>query len=197
MRKIGYLRVSTRKQKHDRQVHVLRRYCDRLFIETASAGNLDRPVYDKVTKMLRIGDELVVLDIDRAYRNTRDALNEFHVLSLRGVRVKVLNFPIDLNTDEGYYSFVMENARAELERRKIARRTREGLAAARAKGKRLGRPRKLTACQIDNARRRLQSRESTITAMAREYNVGRWTLSRALKKIEEIPILCNILKSDT
>lgn len=147
--------------------------------------------------MLRIGDELVVLDIDRAYRNTRDALNEFHVLSLRGVRVKVLNFPIDLNTDEGYYSFVMENARAELERRKIARRTREGLAAARAKGKRLGRPRKLTACQIDNARRRLQSRESTITAMAREYNVGRWTLSRALKKIEEIPILCNILKSDT
>jgi DNA invertase Pin-like site-specific DNA recombinase len=182
MRKIGYLRVSTKKQKHDRQVHALRRYCDRLFTETASAASLDRPVYDKVTRMLGSGDELVILDIDRAYRNTRDALNEFHVLSLRGVRMKVLNFPIDLNTDEGYYSFVMENARAELERRRIGRRTREGLAVARAKGKRLGRPCKLTVCQIDKARRRLQAQEATITAMARELQVGRWTLTRALKR---------------
>lgn len=185
MRKIGYLRVSTKKQKHDRQVHVLKRYCDKLFIETASAGNLDRPVYDKVTRLLGVGDELVVLDIDRAYRNTRDALNEFHVLSMRGVRVQVLNFPIDLNTDEGYYSFVMENARAELERRKISRRTREGLAAARANGKRLGRPRKLTESQVDSARRRLEARETTVTALAREYEVGRWTVSRALSRPAE------------
>lgn len=182
MSKIGYLRVSTKKQKHDRQVHVLKRYCDRLFIETASAASLDRPVYDKVTRLLGIGDELVVLDIDRAYRNTRDALNEFHVLSLRGVRMRVLNFPIDLNTDEGYFSFVMENARAELERRKISRRTKEGLVVARAKGKRLGRPHKLTTSQIANAHRRIQSRETTITALAREYEVGRWTLTRALKR---------------
>lgn len=182
MRRIGYLRVSTKKQKHDRQVHVLKRYCDRLFIETASAANLDRPVYDKVTGLLDIGDELVVLDIDRAYRNTRDALNEFHILSARGVRVKVLNFPIDLNTDEGYYSFVMENARAELERRKISRRTKEGLVVARAKGKILGRPRKLSDRQIENARRRLQADECTKTALAKEYKVGRWTLSRALNR---------------
>jgi len=182
MRKIGYLRVSTKKQKHDRQAHALKRYCDRLFTETASGKSLDRPVYDKVKKMLDSGDELVVLDIERAYRNTRDALNEFHVLSARGVRMRVLNFPIDLSTDEGYYSFVMENARAELERRKISRRTKEGLAVARANGKRLGRPRKLNTRQIDSARLRFESRESTISAMAREYEVGRWTLSRALKR---------------
>lgn len=180
------MRVSTKKQRHDRQVHALRRYCDRLFIETASAADLDRPVYEKVIRLLGVGDELVVLDIDRAYRNTRDALNEFHVLSTRGVRVRVLNFPIDLSTDEGYYSFVMENARAELERRKISRRTKEGLAAARLKGKLIGRPRKLTTAQVAHARRRIQSRETTVTALAEEYAVGRWTLSRALKRNEGI-----------
>lgn len=182
MRKIGYLRVSTRKQRHDRQVHVLKRYCDRLFIETASAASLDRPVYDKVTRLLGIGDELVVFDIDRAYRNTRDALNEFHVLSMRGIRMRVLNFPVDLNTDEGYYSFVMENARAELERRRMSRRTKEGLVVARLKGKRIGRPRKLTSSQVASARRRIQSRETTISALAKELKVGRWTLSRALNR---------------
>lgn len=187
MLRIGYLRVSTKKQKHDRQVHILKRYCDRLFIETASAASLDRPVYDKVTRLLGTGDELVVLDIDRAYRNVRDALNEFHVLSMRGVRMQVLNFPIDTDTDEGYYSFVMENARAELERRKISRRTREGLAAARANGKILGRPRKLDESQIAEARQRLQSQEDTISGLAKKYNVGRWTLSRALRRPDAQP----------
>lgn len=182
MRKFEYLRVSTKKQRHDRQVHALRRHCDKLFIETASGKNLDRPVYLKVTGLLEAGDELVILDIDRAYRNTRDALNEFHMLSSRGVRMRVLSFPIDPNTDEGYYAFITENAQAELERCKISRRTKDGLAAARAEGKILGRPRKLKGHQIKEAEQRLQSRQGTITSLAKEYNVGRWTLSRALER---------------
>jgi DNA invertase Pin-like site-specific DNA recombinase len=185
MRRIGYLRVSTKKQTHDRQVHLLRSQCDALFVETASGGNLDRPVYEKVVRRLRSGDELVILDIDRAYRNTRDALNEFHILTRRGVGMRVVNFPIDPNSDEGYYSFVMQSARAELDRRMISRRTKEGLAAARAKGKTLGRPCKLNSRQLAEARRRLQSRECTKTALAKELKVGRWTLSRALSRQTE------------
>jgi DNA invertase Pin-like site-specific DNA recombinase len=182
MRKVGYLRVSGRKQKHDRQLYALRAHCDELFIETASAATINRPVYEKALGRLRPGDELIVLDIDRAYRNTRDALNELHRLSMRGIRMRIINFPGDLNSDEGYYGFIMQCARAELERRLIGRRTREGLAVARAKGKRLGRPRKLNAGQIENARRRLQTHDATVAAIAREFGVGRWTLSRALKR---------------
>lgn len=183
MRKIGYLRVSTKKQKHDRQTHVLKRLCDELHVETASAASIDRPVYDKVVRKLRSGDELIILDIDRAYRNTRDALNEFHMLSMRGVRMRVINFPIDPNSDEGYYSFVMQSARAELERRMLSRRTKEGLEAARARGMVLGRPRKLKDHQIEEARLRLDTTATTITAIAKEMKVGRGTLSRALNRL--------------
>ena len=106
---------------------------------------------------------------------------------MRGVRMQVLNFPIDTNTDEGYYSFVMENARAELERRKISRRTKEGLEVARAEGKILGRPRKLNDDQIAEARQRLELQQDTITGLAAKFNVGRWTLSRALSRRSAFP----------
>lgn len=182
MKKLGYLRVSTKKQKHNRQIHVLRRYCDELFIETASAATIDRPVYDAVIGRLRAGDDLVVLDIDRAYRNTRDALNEFHALSARGIRMRVINMPFDLNSDEGYYSFIIESARAEMERRRISRRTREGLEVARAKGKILGRPPKLKDKQVSEACRRVDADEITVTAMASKLEVARWTLTKAMKR---------------
>jgi DNA invertase Pin-like site-specific DNA recombinase len=185
MKKIGYLRVSTKKQRHDRQTHVMKRLCDKLFVETASAKNLNRPVYHKVIKLLDAGDELVILDIDRAYRNTRDALNEFHALSVRGVRMKIINSIHDPNTEEGYYEFIRENARAELERHKISRRTKEGLAAARAEGKILGRPRKLNDEQIEILRRQVQAEEDTITGLAKKHKVGRSTLSRALNRKEQ------------
>jgi DNA invertase Pin-like site-specific DNA recombinase len=76
------------------------------------------------------------------------------------------------------------SANAELVRRTLSRRTKEGLAAARLRGKVLGRPRKLTEGQVNDARRRLAARESTITALAQEYRVGRWTLARALRASE-------------
>lgn len=183
MKKIGYVRVSTKGQRYDRQTQALRKQCDRLFFESASAKNLDRPIYDKAVGNLTSGDELVVLDIDRAYRNTRDALNEFHVLNMRGVSIRIVNFPIDTRTDEGYYEFIVSCARAELERRTISRRTKEGLAAARERGVVLGRPRKLSEDQISAARLRINSGTVTKRAMAKELDVGRWTLSRALDRL--------------
>lgn len=182
MRRIGYLRVSTEEQRPDRQIEGLKALCDELHVETLSAVSRRRPVYEKIKAQLESGDELVIWDLDRAFRSARDALNELDVLHHRGVHFHIANFKLDTTTPEGYYVYTIMSANAEFERRMLSRRTKEGLAAARARGQTLGRPHKLTASQIDNARRRLEARESTITAMAREYKVGRWTLSRALKR---------------
>ncbi len=180
MRKIGYLRVSTEEQRPDRQIDGLKAICDELHVEMLSAVSKIRPVYEKVMRRLKAGDVFVVWDLDRAYRSARDALNQFSALQQRGVRFQVINLPVDVNTDYGYYFFTVMSAQCELERRMLSRRTKEGLAAARARGKTLGRPRKLKASQIEDARRRLQSPECTITGLAKEYKVGRDTLSRAL-----------------
>lgn len=181
MRRIGYLRVSTEEQRPDRQIEGLKALCDELHVETLSEISRNRPVYETVKSRLMPGDMLVVLDLDRAYRSARDALDELHGLHERGVNFSIANLHVDTTTPEGYWVYTVMSANAELERRTLSRRTKEGLAAARLRGKRLGRPRKLTPRQVEDARRRLQARESTIAALAREYKVGRWTLARALK----------------
>lgn len=182
MRRIGYLRVSTDEQRPDRQIEGLTDLCDELHIETLSAVSRTRPVYEAVKDRLQSGDVLVVWDLDRAYRSAAEALAEINVFNQRGVGFRIANFGFDTTTAEGYLLLTILSGMSEFERRILSRRTKEGLAAARRRGKRLGRPKKLTARQVADARVRLQARETTITALAREYKVGRWTLSRALKE---------------
>ena len=74
--KIGYLRVSTKTQRPDRQINGLKDLCDQLYIETLSAVADKRPVFDKVLSTLKRGDTLFVWDLDRAFRSTEDAI--FH-----------------------------------------------------------------------------------------------------------------------
>lgn len=182
MRKIGYLRVSTEDQRPDRQIEGLKSLCDELHIETLSAVSKNRPVYNKVVADLQTGDMLVVWDFDRAYRSTVDALGEINALNKRGIGFRIANFGFDTSTAEGYLLLTILSGMSEFERRILSRRTKEGLAAARLRGKTLGRPRKLTINQVEDARRRLQRREGTITSLSAEYKVKRWTLSRALKR---------------
>jgi DNA invertase Pin-like site-specific DNA recombinase len=182
MRKIGYLRVSTEEQRPDRQIEGLKSLYDELHIETLSAVKKIRPVYSKVIAELQEGDVLVVWDLDRAYRSTIDALGEINSLHARGIRFRIANFGFDTSTAEGYLLLTILSGMGEFERRILSRRTKEGLAAARLRGKTLGRPRKLTEVQVEEARRRLLSPDCTLVALANELGVGRWTLSRALKR---------------
>lgn len=182
MRRIGYLRVSTEEQSPDRQIEGLTPLCDELHIETLSAVSRHRPVYEAVKARLEPGDMLVVWDLDRAFRSARDALNELDAFQGRGINFVIANLKLDTTTAEGYYVYTIMSANSEFERRMLSRRTKQGLAAARARGKILGRPCKLTDSQVDTVRHRLEARESTITAMAKEFKVGRWTLTRALRR---------------
>jgi DNA invertase Pin-like site-specific DNA recombinase len=182
MRKIGYLRVSTGDQSFDRQLDALRPMCDALYIETLSAVSKRRPLYEKATRRLRRGDTFVVLDTDRAYRDARDALNELHRLDQRGIMFSALNFWMDTTKPEGRFALTVKLAADELERNTLSRRTKEGMAAARKRGARIGRPLKLSEHQIVTARRRIAQKRATKRGIAREYGVGRSTLDRALSR---------------
>lgn len=182
MRKYGYIRVSTADQSHDRQVDGLLPLCDELHIETGSAVGNKRPVYQALIRRLKPGDAFVVLSIDRAFRSTLDAIVEAEKFRKRGVSFEIVNLKIDTATPEGMYVYQIQAAGFEFERAFLIKRTREGLAAARRRGIRLGRPPKLNPDQLASARARLKIPGTTITSVARSLNVWPWTLSRALSR---------------
>lgn len=180
MKRLGYLRVSTAEQRPDRQIDALTEFCDELHVETASAVGSRRPVYERVVRKLRRGDVLVVWDLDRAFRSVVDALTEAEKLRRRGIDFHIASMQVDTRTPAGIFVYTIMSALAEFERRTLSQRTREGLAAARRRGTRLGRPPKLSERQLAEARRRIEA--ETITAVAADYAVAPWTLSRALKR---------------
>lgn len=182
MKKIAYLRVSTHEQRPDRQIDGLKGMCDELRIETASACSASRPVYESVIRELGAGDILIIWDLDRAYRSAKDALTELDRLRERGIDFQIANLSIDTTTPAGIFVYTIMSALAEFERRTLAQRTREGVAAARRRGKRIGRPPKMDSAQLRRAARRIASGDETIAAIAREHGVAPWTLSRALKR---------------
>jgi DNA invertase Pin-like site-specific DNA recombinase len=187
MKKIGYLRVSTGEQRPDRQIDGLKHICDQYFIETLSAVSRKRPVYERVTRLLRPGDMLVIWDLDRAFRSAKDALNELDVLHRRGVDFRIASLNIDTTTPEGYFVYTIMSGLAEFERRMLSRRTRQGLAAARNRGVRLGRPPKLTAVELFDAHCRIAARTATLAQIAREHGMAPWSLSRAINRSLSTP----------
>lgn len=142
-RRIGYIRVSTTAQQTDRQVMQLEAHCDEMRIEYVSAISANRPVFNGLMENLQAGDTLVVLDLDRAFRSAIDAMFTAQSLRDRHVKLHVMNFPYDTTSETGELVFGVMALFAQFERRIIARRTKEGLEAARRRGVRLGRPPRL------------------------------------------------------
>lgn len=185
MLKIGYLRVSTGEQRPDRQVDALQEICDEMHIERVSAVSAKRPVYEGVLKKLGPSDTLVVLDLDRAFRSVVDAVTEVEKLRKRGVTLQIVNLSVDTSTPAGMLVYTVMSACAEFERRTLIQRTREGLAAARKRGQRLGRPPKFSGAQIAHIRHRHEVQGQTLARIARDYGVAPLTVWRSLKRNAE------------
>ena len=180
-KRLGYIRTSTADQCVDRQVLGLRDVCDEVHIEHGvSACAKARPVYEKLIAKLKPGDTLVVWDVDRAYRSVVDALTEVGSLNAKGIGFEAVGKDYDLSTPEGGFILTMEAALGEYERRKLSIRTKQGLAAARARGVKLGRPRKLTHAQVERAYQLIQAGTHTMTRLAQTFGVAPKTLNRAL-----------------
>lgn len=177
---IGYLRISTEEQRPDRQIIGLEELCDELHIETVSAVSKKRPVYEAVMAKLQRGDTLVVWDLDRAYRSVVEALLEMERMRNAGIIFRIVMLNVDTSTPDGELFYTMVAAFAQYERRILIKRTKEGMEAAKKRGKHIGRPRKLSNSQIEAARSEINHKGCTITATAAELGVCRDTLARRL-----------------
>ncbi len=182
--KIGYLRVSTKTQKLDRQINGLEDLCDRLYIEKLSAVAKRRPVFDKVLRELKRGDTLFVWDLDRAFRSTEDALYHEKDLRKRGIKFHAMNFDIETDTADGKYSYVITAAAAERERKKTSERTIEGLKEAVKRGAILGRPPIMSDEQIHAAKQKIEANEASVAQMATLHNVHPSTITRSIRRLD-------------
>ncbi len=136
MAKIGYARASTRGQNDDSQVDDLTACgCEKIFTDTASGKHAARPELDKALAYLRAGDVFVITRLSRAMRSLKHLLALADELRERGVGLVVLKQQIDTTTPTGRLVFHILGAIDEFQRELIVEGTREGLDAARARGR--------------------------------------------------------------
>lgn len=179
---IGYARVSTRSQNDDSQLDELRAAgCERIFTDKGVSGKLaKRPQWDACLDYLREGDTLVITRLSRAMRSLKQLLEVAARLSDRGIGLKVLKQPVDTTTKEGRMVFAILGAIDEFQRELIVEGTKEGLAAAKARGRKGGRKPALTPDQARLARR-LYDEGKSVVDIASTLKVSRATVYRYLE----------------
>jgi DNA invertase Pin-like site-specific DNA recombinase len=178
---LGYARVSTTDQQLHLQIDTLERAgCYRVFTETASGARTDRPTLTQVLDQLRPGDTLVVWKLDRRGRSLRHLVDTITGLAGRGVGFRSLQEAIDTTTPGGKLVFHVFAALAEFERDLIRERTAAGLAAARARGRRGGRPSVLSGHRLQVAQEMYASGQYTVAAIAKTLGVSRASIYRHL-----------------
>lgn len=176
----GYIRVSSRDQNEDRQLIAMREAgidAQNIYTDKQSGKDFDRPQYKRLVKKLKPDDLLVIKSIDRLGRNYEEIIQQWSYLTkAREINIMVLDMPL-LDTRRGkdllgtfisdvvlqILSFVAEN-----ERSNIRQRQAEGIAAARARGIRFGRPPKPLPDNFEDVYRRWKQGEITGTAAAQE-----------------------------
>ncbi len=187
-----YARVSTTEQHPEAQLHALRDYVSRRGLEVAreyvdhgiSGAKDRRPALDQLLAdaRRRSFDALVVVKLDRLARSVRHLTALVAELEALGVDLVVLDQGIDTSTPSGRLLFHVLGSIAEFERDLIRERTRAGVAAARRRGKHVGRPRALAAEQRDRLLR-LRGSGKSLRYIAAMLRVSRATISRELERL--------------
>lgn len=176
---LGYARVSTVDQDTAAQVAALQAAgTERIFTEQASGGRWDRPELHRLLDHLRRGDVLVVWKLDRLSRSLKDLLILLERIDEAGAGFKSLTEAVDTTSAAGRMLLQMLGAFAEFERSMVRERTRAGLAAAAAQGRKGGRRPKLTRDQRHMVVQLVESGERTIADAARLFQVHASTICR-------------------
>ncbi|MDX5936671.1 recombinase family protein [Acidithiobacillus thiooxidans] len=178
---IGYARVSTAEQDTALQTDALQKAgCERIFTDTASGAKTDRPGLAEALTYLREMDVLVVWRLDRLGRSLAHLIETIGALEARGVGFRSLTENIDTTTPGGRLIFHVFGALGQFERDLIRERTRAGLSAAAARGRKGGRKLVVTADKLQRAREHLANGLNVREAAAR-LKVGKTALYAALK----------------
>jgi DNA invertase Pin-like site-specific DNA recombinase len=183
-RRWGYGRVSTRDQHTEAQHDALVAADvdpEFIYVEKASTRLTVRPELEKLRKMLRPGDVLVVTKVDRLARSLLDLISIADDLRSQGVKLEVLSGTFNRDDPMGEAFFQMTGVFAQLERDLIRQRTHEGLEAARARGRTGGRKAKLTDAQANEVRRLYAAREKTVAEIGALFGITRESVYRYVK----------------
>lgn len=179
---VGYARVSTDEQRLDLQISALQRAgCEKIFSDQGISGyRFARGGLKAAMRHLKPGGTLVVWRLDRLGRSLSGLVRLMEQLGTRGVHFRSVTENIDTGSSGGRLMFHMMAALAEFERSLISERTRAGMAAAKARGCVVGRPRALDDQQIQAAWCAVRCRGATLAAVSQEFGVSPRTLQRRL-----------------
>ena len=196
----GYARVSSREQNLDRQIQALKKYVDEEHILTdkESGKNLNRPSYQalKGALGLRTDDTLVITSLDRLSRNKADIKQELQWFKEQNIRLKILDLPTSLIEVPGGQKWILDmiqnilievmSSIAEQERLTIRRRQREGIEAARKKGKHLGRPRFQIPAEMEEVYTLWKNGKITAKKAMELLHMSSSTFYRKIKEYEKV-----------
>ena len=183
-RRIGYARVSTQDQKLRMQLDALQAAeCDQIFRDHGvSGGKASRPGLDQALKTLRRGDALIVLKLDRLGRSVQNLSDLLVRFGAEGIHFCSVAEGINTTTPGGKLVYHLFAAMAEFQRDVIRENTVLGLAAARERGKALGRPPSLDIGSILNIHQAVMQEGRSIADVARHYKVSHASVTRGFKR---------------
>jgi len=182
---IGYARVSTQDQNLGLQIHALKKAnCDQIFEDQGVTAVAEkRPGFEKALAALKPKDVFVIWKMDRAFRSLKNALDTLEELEQRGVEFRSITEEIETTAPMGRCMYQIRNVFAELERSIIRERTVAGMDAARRRGAKIGRPRKLSSEQISSIQKlRIQEPTVNLVVIAMNFGVSPRTITRALAR---------------
>jgi DNA invertase Pin-like site-specific DNA recombinase len=175
-----FLVVSTDDQTLDSQIDALKGAgAERIFQEKKTGKNRNREELKKLLEHLRDSDVIIVTKYDRLARSLRDLIDIVEAIRERGAGFRSLGEDIDTTTSTGRLIFHVFGSIAEFERERIVERTKEGLEAARRRGRVGGRPSALNKDQKDEVRRMRDEEKRPVAEIARIFGVSRQTIVRA------------------
>ena len=190
----GYVRVSSQEQNEDRQLIAMAESGvtrGNIFIDKQSGKDFERPNYKKLIKRLRLGDTLIIKSIDRLGRNYEEIQNQWRIITKeKKVDIVVIDMPLlDTRRDKNLLgtfisdlvlqllSFISEN-----ERTTIRQRQAEGIAAAKKRGVRFGRPTKEAPPDFDEIIAKWQKKEMPLDEILRQYGMSESIFYRRLRE---------------
>jgi DNA invertase Pin-like site-specific DNA recombinase len=184
--KIGYARVSTHEQNLDLQRDALKAAgCQKIIEDTASGGKVRRDGLERARELLRTGDVLVVWRLDRLGRSLKHLIELMGELEGEGIGFQSVTEAIDTTTPGGKLVFHIFGALAEFERNLIRERTKAGLDAARARGRKGGRRKKLDERKRALAVELYRQKKHTIIEICEMVDITKPTLYRYVEEAEK------------